>query len=115
LCWSHWASGWCSSASPNVYADQGDFDRAIADETRAIAISPKFAWSYFQRGLVSLYAGSLPKARADLIQASALNPKDAYAPLWLDILDKRSNLPSRLAAATGQINMYKWPAPIKSE
>jgi len=96
----------------NVYADQGDFDRAIADETRAIAISPKLAWSYFQRGLVTLYAGSLPKARADLIQATALDPKDAYAALWLDILDKRSNLPSRLVAATTQINMYKWPAPI---
>jgi lipoprotein NlpI len=96
----------------NVHADRGQFERAIADETQAIGINPKFPRAYFLRGLANLYGGSLPKARADLVQAGALDPKDAYAALWLDILDKRSNLPSRLAAATRQIDMYKWPAPI---
>jgi lipoprotein NlpI len=49
---------------------------------------------------------------ADLHQASELDPKDAYTALWLDIVDKRSNLPGRLQQATGQIDMTKWPAPV---
>jgi lipoprotein NlpI len=41
-----------------------------------------------------------------------LNPKDAYAVLWLDIAGKRNNSPSRLAETAKQIDMSKWPGPI---
>ena len=61
---------------------------------------------------MSLDAGELPRALADIKQASALNPKDPYTALWLDIVNKRSKLPSRLAEATAQIDMTKWPAPV---
>jgi lipoprotein NlpI len=54
----------------------------------------------------------LPKALADLNQASELSPKDVYLALWLDIANKRSNLPSRLPQAITQIDMTKWPAPL---
>ena len=57
-------------------------------------------------------AGALPTALADLSQASELNPKHPYAALWLDIVNKRSNLPSRFAEAAKQINMTWWPAPV---
>jgi lipoprotein NlpI len=49
---------------------------------------------------------------ADLNQASALDPHDAFAALILDIVNKRSNLASRLADATTQLDMTKWPAPV---
>ena len=39
-------------------------------------------------------------------------PNCAYAALWLDIVDRRSNLPSRLAQAETQIDMTTWPAPV---
>ncbi len=45
-------------------------------------------------------------------QANALAPKDPYAAIWLDIVDKRSSLPSRLAQAVTQIDMTSWPAPV---
>src|SRR5262249_16751916 len=48
----------------------------------------------------------------DLHQASELEPKFAYAALWLDIANRRSNLPSRLPEAIKQIDMTKWPAPV---
>jgi lipoprotein NlpI len=32
--------------------------------------------------------------------------------LWLDIVKKRNNLPSRLPQAIAQLDMTKWPAPI---
>jgi len=91
---------------------KGDFDRAIADYDQAIRLDPKNSSWYFHRGLSNLYAGALPTALADLNQASELNPKHPYAALWLDIVNKRSNLPSRLAEAAKQINMTWWPAPV---
>src|SRR5215471_15362678 len=95
-----------------AYSDKDDFDRAIADYDQAIKLNPKFFQAYLARGLLSLDAGDLPKALADISQASALNPKDPYTALWLDIVNKRSKLPSRLAEATAQIDMTKWPAPV---
>jgi lipoprotein NlpI len=96
----------------NAYSDKGDNDRAIADYSEAIKIYPKYTGAYFSRGRAELYSGGLPKALADLNQASELNPKDAYTMLWLDLVNKRSNLPSRLDEATKQVDMTKWPAPI---
>jgi lipoprotein NlpI len=64
------------------------------------------------RGMTELYAGALPKALADLDVASKVDPKSSYAAIWLDIVNKRSNLPSRLAQAVTLIDMTKWPAPV---
>ena len=96
----------------NAYRYKGDVSSAIADYNQAIQLSPKFFQTYLARGLLSLDAGELPQALADINQADTLNPKDPYTALWLDIVNKRSKLPSRLAEATAQIDMTKWPAPV---
>ena len=96
----------------NAYKAKGDYDRAIADYDQAITLSPKYAFAYFDRALAYLYAGSLPKALADLDRSSELDPKYPYTAIWLDIVYKRSNLPSRLAQAMSQIDMTNWPAPV---
>ena len=96
-----------------AYQAKGDYDRAIADYNEAIRLDPKFASAYYARGRVYLYTDVLPNAVADLKQATELNPVFvAYTALWLDIANKRSNLPSRLAEATSRIEMTKWPAPV---
>jgi lipoprotein NlpI len=56
-----------------------------------------------------LYAGSLAKAQADFKQATEINAKDVYAALWLDIAERRNNLPSRLSQAKSQIDVKAWP------
>ena len=56
--------------------------------------------------------GNLAKALADLNQATALDPKDAYVALWLDIIGQRNNVPSRLSQAISTIDMTAWPAPV---
>jgi lipoprotein NlpI len=61
---------------------------------------------------LNLYAGDLPRALADLSQANALDPKDAYNALWLDIIGQRNNVPSRLSQALATIDMTAWPAPV---
>jgi lipoprotein NlpI len=63
---------------------------------------------YMGRGI----AGSLPEALADLNQGTELAPKDALFALWLDVVNKRSGVASRLPQAITQIDMTKWPAPV---
>ena len=104
------ADNYLTRASVCRYA--GKYDEAIADFTTVIRLAPKFARAYFERGVTNLYVHSLPKALADLDQASELDPKFAYTALWLDIVGKRNNLPSRLPQAITQIDMTKWPAPV---
>ncbi len=63
-------------------------------------------------GVASLYGGSLDKALADISQASELDPKDAYAELWLDVIGQRSKVQSRLSDAVAKLDMTEWPAPV---
>jgi tetratricopeptide (TPR) repeat protein len=95
-----------------VYFQKQDYNRAISDFTATLRLNPKYVSAYEQRGRANLFAGALPKALSDLNQASELDPKDAYTALWLDIVNKRSGLPSRLADAIRQIDMTRWPAPV---
>jgi tetratricopeptide (TPR) repeat protein len=95
-----------------AYSAKGELNRAIADYSEAIRLDPKYASAYENRGRANLYLGSLPEAMADLNQASERGPKGAYAALWLHIVNKRSNLPSRLPQATARLDMTKWPAPV---
>lgn len=87
-------------------------DRAIADFGEVIWLNPKSDRAYGNRGRLRLYSGALPEALSDLKQESVLDPKNAYAALWVDIVSKRSGLPGQLAEAARQIDMTKWPAPI---
>jgi lipoprotein NlpI len=96
----------------NVYRDRGDNDRALADYKKAIELNPKYDKAYLNRGLSYLYGGNTDKALADINQAGELDPKDAFYALWIDIVNKRSNLPRRLAQAMTQVDMTKWPAPV---
>jgi lipoprotein NlpI len=89
-----------------------DYEHAIADYTEAIKIDPKNMGAYFGLGRSELYTDNLSKARSDLGQASELDPKYAYTALWLDIANKRSNLPGHLSDAVVQIDKIKWPAPV---
>jgi lipoprotein NlpI len=97
-----------------AYFTKGDYNRAITDLNEAIRIDPTYSAACFNRGLANLYGGTVANAVADLSRANQLIRKNAYAALWLDIADRRSNLPSRLAETTSQIDMSKWPGPIVS-
>jgi lipoprotein NlpI len=96
----------------NAYYAKGDNERAIADSSQVIQLDSKNARAYLERGLANLYLGALPKALADLNQASTLDPNDVYVALWLDIANKRGKSASRLAKATTQTDLTKWPGPI---
>jgi lipoprotein NlpI/S1-C subfamily serine protease len=96
----------------NAYLAKGNFDRATADFNQAIGLDPKLAAAYFDHGIASVYVGSLADALTNFDRSSELDPKNPYTAIWLEIVNKRSNLPSRLAQAIMQIDMTKWPAPV---
>jgi lipoprotein NlpI len=86
---------------------------ALADFTKSIQLAPDDAAAYFNRGLAYFFIGGrVADAEADFKKAAALNPKDAYAALWLDLAERRNNVPSHLAEAAKELDMTAWPAPI---
>jgi Tfp pilus assembly protein PilF len=95
-----------------AYMQEGENTHAITDYSEAIRLDPKMSQSYFRRGLLNLYEGAVDKALADLTQAGELAPKDAYLAVWLDIVRRRNNLPSRLVQSSAQLDLTAWPAPV---
>lgn len=61
----------------NAWAEKGDFDRAIADYTKAIEIDPIFADVYFYRGNAWHDKGDTDRAIADYTKVIELDPKSA--------------------------------------
>ncbi len=95
-----------------AYYGKGDNARAIADDSEAISLDDKNGGAYFNRGVAYLYSGALSKALADLERDSVLDPQYPYMALWLEIVDKRSNVASRLAQTTAKLDLTQWPVPI---
>jgi len=86
---------------------------AIDDFTKSIRLDPNYALAYFSRGVAYFVIGAhLADAEADFRKANELNPKDAYAALWLDLAERRNNVPSHLAQTAKHLDMTAWPAPL---
>jgi tetratricopeptide (TPR) repeat protein len=62
-----------------THFDDGDFEAAIADLTKAIELSPNSAEFHFSRGFVYHEAGELEQALANYDRAIVLNPNLAMA------------------------------------
>jgi tetratricopeptide (TPR) repeat protein len=107
--------------SANTRRDSGEYDRALGDYGKAISLDPKEGRLFFERGILSVYHGSISNAAADLNRAGELfsargGSSYLYDVLWLDIVNSRMKRPSdliaRLAAAKEHIDVREWPAPI---
>jgi len=92
---------------------KGDNPAALNDFTRSIKLDAEDANAYFDRG-VSYYVvgGHAADAVADFKKAAELNPRDAYAAIWRELAERRSNAASHLAEAAKQLDMTAWPAPV---
>jgi tetratricopeptide (TPR) repeat protein len=62
-----------------AYWMKGDYDRAIADTTRAIELEPNNAYAYNSRGIAYKEKGDYDHAIADYDKAIALDPKNVFA------------------------------------
>jgi lipoprotein NlpI len=100
-------------ARGSLFYIQGNNPAALADFSTSIQLDPNETTAYFNRGVAYFFVGGhIADAEADFKKASALNPKDAYAALWLDLAERRNNIPSHLAEAAKQLDMTAWPAPV---
>ena len=61
------------------YGQQGRFDDAIAEYTKAIELDPSLAEAYGNRGNAYRALGEVQRAIADYAEAIRLNPQDAGA------------------------------------
>jgi tetratricopeptide (TPR) repeat protein len=63
-----------------TWDDKGDYDKAIADYTKAIEIDPKNSYAYINRGVDWYDKGDYDRAIADYTRAIEIDPKnsDAY-------------------------------------
>ena len=62
----------------NVYAKNGEIDKAIAAYSQAIRKDKDLAEAYFNRGLLYIYTGQKALANADLSKAGELGIVEAY-------------------------------------
>ena len=62
-----------------VYGSRGDFDRSLADATKAIELNPKYADAYMFRGLIEGKKGDYDASIADENRAIELAPQSAMA------------------------------------
>ena len=63
----------------NAYSHKGEYDRAIEDFGKAIALNPKYAKAYINRGNAYYHKGEYDRATKDYDKAIALDPKYALA------------------------------------
>jgi lipoprotein NlpI len=92
---------------------KGNNPAALVDFTKSIQLEPKIAKTYFNRGVAYFFIGGrVADAQADFKKAAELDPKDAYAALWLDLAEHRNNAPGHLAEAAKQLDMTAWPAAV---
>jgi tetratricopeptide (TPR) repeat protein len=60
-----------------AYQAKGDFDRAVLDLSRAIALNPKETMGYYSRGMVYRSKGDFDRAVSDFNKVIDLKPKEA--------------------------------------
>jgi len=91
----------------------GNNPAALEDFTRSLKLDAEDATAYFNRGVAYyVVGGHTADAVADFKKAAELNPKDAYAAIWRDLAERRTNAASHLAEAAKQLDMAVWPAPV---
>ena len=59
--------------------NNGQYDQALADYTKAIEINPRYAAAYLNRGVIFYKTARFDQALVDFRQALDINPKDAAA------------------------------------
>ena len=63
----------------NAYRDRVDFDKAVADYTKAVELNAGYAEAYYNRGKLYDEAGEYDKAIADFSAVIELEPEHADA------------------------------------
>jgi hypothetical protein len=77
-----------------AYRDKGEFDRAIADYDKSLALNPRDADVYGNRGVAYEQQGNEQKAAADYRKALTLRPGDRIATAGLRRFNEATSAPT---------------------
>ena len=98
-----------------VYFQAGQFDKAVADYTRAISFGSTEAWTFRDRGVSRFYLGRIEDAGSDFAKAYELGDVETKvnSAIWLAIAYGRLGKPlpeAIIKRATTEMN-GGWPRP----
>jgi lipoprotein NlpI len=98
----------------NAYQDKGDYARAIADYETAIRLKPDYANAWYARGRAQFALGRFPAAATDFAKSATLDPKDAYAMIWLHLTRRRTAADDggELARNAARLDLARWPGAV---
>ena len=91
--------------------DIGDLDAAIVQYTATLDDQPLPA-VFMMRGISEFYRRRGAEAVSDLRRSVTLDPKQAYAILWLSIVAERTGSEDPIAATAKDADLQKWPGPV---
>ena len=97
-----------------AYAQLGEYDRAIADFGRALALRPDYGQAAINRGRIFFYLGRFREAITDMERALPKDSTNAYVPLWLYLAKRRAGEgdTTELARQLRVTDTVAWPAPV---
>ena len=100
----------------NAFQDKGDYRQAIAEYDAALRLKPDYAGSYYARGRARFAMAQHPAASVDFARAVELDPKDAYAVLWLHLARAKSGVADsgEFMRNIGQLDLARWPGSVLS-
>ncbi|MDP5280851.1 tetratricopeptide repeat protein [Sphingomonas sp. DG1-23] len=83
----------------NLLLDRARYDEAIADFDRALALDPKSALAFANRGIARVWKNDFPAATKDLDAAYALDPRNAVVFRGRGLMAQRNGTPKDAVAA----------------
>lgn len=94
----------------DAYEAKGDYDRAIADHSKAIELDPKNSFYATSLGVVEYCKGEFKGSASDLLRAVELED-DVYAMLFRYLARTRAGeaAEAELEANAGRVKTKEWP------
>jgi lipoprotein NlpI len=98
----------------DLYSEKGDFPHAIRDLNTALKLRPGDAALLSERGYLEAYLRDYDSAARDLAASLAAKKDNAYAALWLYLVQQKSGKPGAedLQKNIEGIKMAVWPGPV---
>ncbi|MFO1057091.1 MAG: hypothetical protein U1E53_09005 [Dongiaceae bacterium] len=84
----------------------------MADLDAAVRLLPKDSNAHLDRGIALAYGGDLAGAEREIAAAQELAPADAYAAIWLVIVQRRRGASGEVDAVSGKVDRAAWPGPV---
>ena len=92
---------------------QGEYDAALHDYDRALALKPNLAIALKNRGRANFYLGKFDQSARDLAAGLRSDSTNGFVVVWLHMARELQGVPdSALATNVARLDPARWPAPV---